>query len=199
MKRVITISYTVDSTDAKTIGRLVSPLIFKGLYGLDLSEPLTVENTSVANEPVDNCPIHDAFEAAGLELEAKREVTSQDKNTTLETDSTKLAKRYEHARQEQSEARRELEERRRWLLNEFAIVEKAIASNFALDQTNLSVAELTRHVLACYPQGASSRAIVRGVQATRPNTDRRAVHAALRYERKTGTRRNHLYFPPEGS
>jgi hypothetical protein len=28
MKRVITISYTVDSTDAKTIGRLVSPLIF---------------------------------------------------------------------------------------------------------------------------------------------------------------------------
>ena len=39
MKRVITISYTVDNTDAKTIGRLVSPLIFKGLYGLDLSEP----------------------------------------------------------------------------------------------------------------------------------------------------------------
>jgi hypothetical protein len=199
MKRVITISYTVDSPDAKSIGRLASPLVFKGLYGLDLCEPLVVGDVSVANEPPDNCPIHDAFETAGLEVAAKLPIESDQQNkehATSEVTSATLVDRYERARQEQSEARRQLQERHRWLLNELETCEKAMVNNTTSDAANVSVAEMTRHVLALHPRGVSAVNVIREVQAAKPNVDAKVVHAELRRARRTGTRRNFRYFPP---
>ena len=119
-----------------------------------------------------------------------------------ETDSAMLVERCERARREQSEARRQLESRHRWLLTELEIVEKAIADDDlatarspAREPTNLSVAEVTRHVLARHPRGASAVTIIRDVQAAKPGADAKAVHAELRRTRKTGTRRNFIYFP----
>ena len=114
-----------------------------------------------------------------------------------ETDSATLAARYVLALKEQSEAKRQLESRRRWLLSELEIVDKAIVDNTALDPTNLTVAEVTRHVLALHSRGAPATTIVREVRTTKPDVDAKAVHAELRHARKTGTRRNYLYFPPE--
>ena len=78
MKRVITISYTVDGPGAKSIGRYadgadLSRLVYKGLQGVFVAgELFTVEDVTIANEPVGDCPAHDAFNAAGLEMMLRR-------------------------------------------------------------------------------------------------------------------------------
>jgi hypothetical protein len=120
-----------------------------------------------------------------------------------EVDSATLAAQSERARKEKLTTRRQLEARLRWLLSELEITEKAIVDDDLATArsptrvpTNLSVAEVTRHVLAHHPRGASSTVIVREVQAAKPDADPKAVHAELRHARKTGTRRNFRYFPP---
>jgi hypothetical protein len=118
-------------------------------------------------------------------------------------DSATLAAQSERARKEKSEARRLLEARLRWLQSETEITQKAIvdddlatARSPAWALTNLSAAEVTRHVLTRHPRGASSVTIIREVQAAKPGADPKAVHAELRHARKEGVRRSLRYFPP---
>ena len=121
-----------------------------------------------------------------------------------ETDSAALGATYLQAKRAMLDARRGMEVRRQYLRSELDVLEKTIAEvDMALAKpsrwkpTEMSVAELTRHVLMRHPGGVSAVAVIREVQAAKPDADPKAVHAALRHARKSGARRSIRYFPPE--